>query len=216
MALVDGNYQFLYVDVGAEGRNADGGVWEKCSLRKAIDKEQLNIPIAAKLPNFERATPFVVIADDAFPMGKHLVKPYSRRQMNHSQRVFNYRLSRARRCAENAFGILATRFRIFLTEIHTSPENATDVVLAACCLHNLLRRKCGSSYIPPGSVDLEDANQHLIPGDWRQHERLLRFIKTRQRNASRFAKRIRSDLEEYFTSIPGSVPWQNRAIYAHE
>lgn len=34
MALVDHEYKFSYVDVGASGRCSDGGVWRDCSFRK--------------------------------------------------------------------------------------------------------------------------------------------------------------------------------------
>ncbi|KAJ8046639.1 hypothetical protein HOLleu_05387 [Holothuria leucospilota] len=61
------------------------------------------------------------------------------------QRVFNYRLSQARRVIENAFGILARRFRVFLKPIPLQPENAQKVALAACVLHNFLQRHNSSS-----------------------------------------------------------------------
>lgn len=34
MAVVDNNYGFLYVDVGAAGRCSDAGVWRACSFTK--------------------------------------------------------------------------------------------------------------------------------------------------------------------------------------
>ena len=35
------------------------------------------------------------------------MKPYSKRDMTEDQRIFSYRLSRAPRVSENAFGIMA-------------------------------------------------------------------------------------------------------------
>ena len=69
---------------------------------------------------------------------------------------------------ENAFGILASRFRVFfLTPMLLSLENTQKVVLASCVLHNFLRNKSPSPYTPRRSLDREDANGNLIEGDWR-------------------------------------------------
>ena len=69
---------------------------------------------------------------------------------------------------ENAFGILASRFRVFfLTPMLLSLENTQKVVLASCVLHNFLRNKSPSPYTQPRSLDREDANGNLIEGDWR-------------------------------------------------
>ena len=59
------------------------------------------------------------------------MKPYAFRGLTRENRIFNYRLSRVRRVSENAFGILANRFRVFLTLMQLSSENAEKVVLAS-------------------------------------------------------------------------------------
>ncbi|CAN7951489.1 unnamed protein product, partial [Ixodes pacificus] len=53
--------------------------------------------------------------------------------------MFHYRLSRARRVAENAFGILANRFMFLHTTFDAEPGRVTFFVKAACVLHNYLR-----------------------------------------------------------------------------
>lgn len=68
-------------------------------------------------------------------MTTKMMKPYPHRNLEKEKRIFNYRLSRARRVVENAFGILAHRWRVFLTTIKLSPDKVTDIILAACrCL----------------------------------------------------------------------------------
>lgn len=50
-------------------------------------------------------------------------------------------LSRAQKVVDNAFGILAARWRIFLKSLEIQPKMVDKVVLAACCLHNMLFKK---------------------------------------------------------------------------
>ena len=54
-------------------------------------------------------------------------------------KIYNYRLSRARRVVENAFGILIQKCRLFCGRIRLSPANADKIILAACVLHSNLR-----------------------------------------------------------------------------
>lgn len=37
LALVDADYKFLYVDVGAPGRSGDAGVYAQCTLKRALE-----------------------------------------------------------------------------------------------------------------------------------------------------------------------------------
>lgn len=141
LAVVDGNYNFLYIDVGTNGRVSDGGVFRRSSLYSAITLNTLNLPEDRPLPGRNNAMPFVFVADAAFPLSEHILKPYPFRNMNENQQNFNYRLSRARRVVENAFGILANRFRIFLAPINLSAEKVQDITLACCALHNFLKKE---------------------------------------------------------------------------
>lgn len=106
LALVDANYKFLYVDIGCNGRISDGGVFKKSSLNKALESNTLHIPQAKSLLTGDKPMPFMIVVDDAFPLNKHIMKPYSQVGLTPESRIFNYRLSRARRIVENAFGIL--------------------------------------------------------------------------------------------------------------
>lgn len=49
MALVDTDYNFLYVDVGCEGRISDGGVFRNTSLFQKLDKNELNLPYSKRI-----------------------------------------------------------------------------------------------------------------------------------------------------------------------
>ena len=99
------------------------------------------------------------------------MKPYSQTGLTREKRVFNYRLSRARRIVENAFGILSNRFRVFMTPIALAPEKVEAIVMACCSLHNFLRESSASRlvYMPQRSIDTEDSITHDINlGEWRQ------------------------------------------------
>ena len=50
MALVSGNYEFLYLDVGGERRQCDGRIWRQCSMKKNLEKKKLSLPKPRKLP----------------------------------------------------------------------------------------------------------------------------------------------------------------------
>ena len=100
MAACNANYEFIYVDVGKNGRVSAAGVWGNCTLRFAIENCQANIPPAVQLPNSDKIVPYVFVADDAFPLSPYLLKPYPFRDQSDEERVFSYRLSRARRTIE--------------------------------------------------------------------------------------------------------------------
>jgi len=72
----------------------------------------------------------VLVGNEIFPLNLHLMKPYSKKEQNDKQRIFNYRLSRARRTIENAFGILCARWQILNKSIKFSVSNLEQVVKA--------------------------------------------------------------------------------------
>ncbi|GFQ64629.1 protein ALP1-like [Trichonephila clavata] len=89
LALVDANLKFLSVDVGTNGRASDGGVWGKSKLRQAATNGELNIPGAAALPGSASKVPFVIVADDAFPLMPNIMKPYPGTNLSKDCLVFN-------------------------------------------------------------------------------------------------------------------------------
>ncbi len=146
MAVADANLRFSYIDVGAYGRSSDGGIFSSCSFGEALVNGELGFPADEKVPNVLDGPelPYVFVADEAFPLDKHIMRPFPGRGMTHKQRVFNYRQSRARRVVECSFGILAARWRVFHTKIAIHPKRAIKVVKAACVLHNFLQKNTTS------------------------------------------------------------------------
>jgi hypothetical protein len=118
-AIVNANCQFIYVHTGTNGRVPDGGIWSKTNIyeykRLVPNKLEISNPVA--LPGTDGVLPYVFIGDEAFPLMENVMKQYSQKNITHDERIFNYRLSRARRVVKNVFGILASRFRILLQPI---------------------------------------------------------------------------------------------------
>ena len=101
------------------------------------------------------------------------MKPYPHKNLDKEKRIFNYQLSCARRVVENAFGILANRWRVFLTTIKLCPEKVTYLILAACCFHNYLVEKNKLSYT--SAADAENGDHTVTPGLWRSDLSLTRM-----------------------------------------
>lgn len=89
------------------------------------------------------------------------------------RRVFNYRMTRARRVIENTFGILAQRWRMLRRPIKAKEGNIKAYIGACIVLHNFLLKESAASsaaYCPPGATDSEDWEGRLSPGSWRDEE----------------------------------------------
>ena len=78
MATVGPKYEYLYIEVGANGRNSDGGIWDRCELKKAIEKEILNLPAPRVEQSGDCKLPFVITGDDAFPFKPYLIISYEK------------------------------------------------------------------------------------------------------------------------------------------
>ena len=147
MALVDANYRFTFINVGNYGSNADGTVFSKSTFGQLYLSHKLDIPGPKPLPNAPQFgnMPHVIVADEAFPLKPNIMRPYPHsknvRRLSHPKQIYNYRLSRAHHIVENAFVILAQRWRCFNRRLQLKTKTVTKIVLAACVLHNYLRPK---------------------------------------------------------------------------
>ena len=80
-----------------------------------------------------------MVRDDAFPLKTHHMKPYPFKKFRDSKRIFNYRLSRARRVSENAFGILMNWFRVVDEKMYLSPKKSAILTESYIAIHNNLK-----------------------------------------------------------------------------
>lgn len=208
-------------DVGAYSSESDGGILSRSEFGQALYADMLNIPRGtAHLPGSNKEVPYYFVGDEAFRMSIHMMRPYPRRCLNDEKKIFNYRLSRARRMIENTFGIFAARWRIFRRAISAGPITADRMLLATMCLHNFLQTKNNEKvplqqrYCYPQFVDRETV-EGLIEGEWRQQsEDNMRPIENAgAHRATREAYAMRDTLSEYFTTSAGEVPWQYEYIH---
>ena len=114
------------------------------------------------MPGSVKVAPFLLVGDDDFPLKRYLMKPYPGKFLAENNNIYNYRVSRARHCVENAFGISAVRWQIFYGMIRCHPELAEKLVRAAVVLHNVLQLESfdlGDKCMPDGQI---------TNGQWRQ------------------------------------------------
>ena len=204
LALVDADYKFLYVDVGAQGRASDASVWDRCNLHAYLEGDRLDIPQPSTLPFSTVKSPYVIVGDDAFPLKTYLMKPFPGKNLTADQQIFNYRLSRARRVSENAFGILAAKFRVFRSAITSKPEYVNKLIFASVVLHNYLRDNCRGS--DAQFIDWDEDVEVPVG--------IFQDLPEVARGHSNDAKVVRETLKNYFVSI-GKIPGQERNALLH-
>lgn len=214
MGIADAEYKLIYVDVGCNGRIADGGVFNKCSFAEKLENGELSLPPRKPLPNRNVPVPYVLVADDAFALRTNVMKPHGGNFLSLPKRVFNYRLSRTRRIIENVFGIMSARFRVLRSPINLDAAKTRKVTLACCVLHNFLMTKNASMYAT--AFDRTTSDGLLIDGDWRADTEGTNMIPLEedaepQRYIASNIEAIRTELQEYFVG-EGELEWQLRYV----
>ena len=173
MTVVDAEYKFLFCSIGSEGSASDGGMFRETTLNQALKNGYAGLPPTEPLPHDDACIPYFLVGDEAFGLRTWMMKPYSCRHLTRSERIFNYRLSRAIRVVEDAFGILVSRFRVFFITMCWKSKTIEDVVTACCILHNLLIDR--NVHNIAAEVDQEKENGDIIPGTWRQEEDIVNW-----------------------------------------
>ena len=76
----------------------------------------------------------------------HVLRPYPSRNLDVARRIYNYRLTRARRMVECAFGIVCNNWRIFHRAIDVCPDFWNVIVKTCCILHDFVRQRDGFQF----------------------------------------------------------------------
>lgn len=210
MAVVDAEYKFIMVDVGSAGRNSDGGIYRNSYISKKFANQEFNVPEPEHLIENGPKLTYFLIGDAAFPLSMYLLRPFSANNINLKKTIFNYRLSRARRCVENAFGILAAKFRLFRRPIIADKKNVIKFVKSCIVLHNFLITKESFHYNYTGLADSESEAGDVIPGAWRNlsSNALIALGRVGATNYSCLANNQRDYLCNYFLTPQGALKFQ--------
>ncbi|KAL3229429.1 hypothetical protein MRX96_023612 [Rhipicephalus microplus] len=162
------------------------------------------------LPRSGIVCPHVFVGDEAFQLRPDFMRRLPGSRSVPAEVIYNYRLSRERRCVENAFGIFVSRWRIYERQINLQPANVEAVVKATCVLHNILSSNAASTYCPPGYAKFQDTFGNVSGGAWRQgpgSTTVFVLEKSKARNCSKVASAVRQEFVKYFNE-EGQVPWQ--------
>ena len=174
MAVAGPDYRFISVDIGQIRSASDAGVWERSEFGKAWKNRSINVPPPRPLPGTQDNMEYVMVGDEAFPLQSNLLRPYPGRDLDSiTKKRYNYRLSRARRVVENAFGILSSRWRVLFTPMDADAAKATSIVRTCCVLHNMLCARADAAYAPPGFGDHLLTNGTVVDGLWRSNQQEL-------------------------------------------
>ncbi|CAH2085196.1 unnamed protein product [Euphydryas editha] len=208
LGIANSNYEFIYFSYGINGRVSDGGVFQYSDIYRKLHEKTLKLPNPSEVNGC--VLPYVFIGDEAFSLTPEFMKPFRQNLLNVERRVYNYRLSRARRIIENVFGILVNRFKVLESKIIVDIENNKPIVLACCALHNYLRRVTPSTYSPPESYGVEDISTGEITTGLQTRDDMS-LQHNRRGNINQTASHIRNLFVDYFNNA-GQVPWQERFI----
>lgn len=200
MACCDADGLFTIIEPGFAGRNSDGGIFKACAMNYWITHSG-NIPPSSPLRYDEKEIPFpyYFVGDEAFPLSRNLLRPFTSKTLDNVKRIFNYRLSRGRKTIECVFGMAAEKFAVLNGPIRCrDPATVNNIIKAACILHNFVRKREGIEYRHGDREEINHtANRPTI-------------IETRDLmvNDGSSATVLRNYLANYFLSPRASLPWQ--------
>ena len=113
-----------------------------------------------------------------------------------AERIYNYRLSRARNMVECAFGIMVSQWRVYKKAMELTPDRAEKVIRATTVLHNLLRWHLQSS----------EETAAVLPNALADGGNFGSEISEEEGGA------VRQTFVEYFSSPAGAVSWQDNCV----
>lgn len=90
-AVVDANYRFLAIGVGAYGKESDVGIFSHSNLSQQLENGALNENQEKVLPGSNIALPHFLVGDEAYPLKTYLMRPYPQKNLGPEEEIFNKR-----------------------------------------------------------------------------------------------------------------------------
>lgn len=224
VALCDANYCFTVAEVNYLGSLGDkSNVFKESFLNKFILNNAAVVPPPSKLPKSksdQQFNYFAVGGGNNYPLKENFLTPYAKaslsdkdEKLRYERRIFNYRLSRASRVVDNAFGVLAFRWQRLQKRLSVSPQSPADVVtlVQACiCLHNFLMKTRTSNNNGMGTFgDSFGPNDRLSkPGRWRRDDSPFTDTCTRGNGNATPAAREHRDMLSKYLSYENTLTYQ--------
>lgn len=190
LAIVDPDYKYIAIDVGAYGREGDSGIFHRSTFGKSIYEGTFQFPPPKNLPGTD------ILAnhgDEAFTLHPNVMRSYPRKQAltDRKKAVYNYRHNRARRTTENTFGIMGSYFRIFHKPINAKTVTIDSIVVVSGILHNMMR---GEQILSPIEKTFNEAEDVACPPN-------LISIATARGRQNESGYPIRECFSEYFNGV---------------
>lgn len=178
----------------------DAAIFNASDLGLGLEHDILDLPRTRYLPGSDIELPYFFVGDSIFGLKKYLLTPYARSPtMRFYEKIFNYRLSRARRQIECAFGTLVSKWQILQQPLNFYLEHSESIVMSLACLHNFIITS--ELRLPP--QDRRYMDEELADEQDEEDE---------DDDYNEQAMNIRSRLCQYFVSPEGNIPWQWNAI----
>lgn len=204
MACCDADGLFTMIECGYAGRNSDGGIFRASAIKYWLTHSGLDILSPSRLPNDinESLCPFYLVGDEALPLSTYLMRPYSKRILDNTKRIFNYRLSRGRKTIECAFGMMCEKFQVLNSPILCRDvEKINGIIKSVCVLHNFFRKREGIQYRTSQHDENVSDGVAVLP---LQNDNMPNI----EINIRSSANDIRNYLANYFITPQASLPWQ--------
>ncbi|KAB0805169.1 hypothetical protein PPYR_02139, partial [Photinus pyralis] len=129
----------LTSEVGAYSKSNDSTIFKSSLFYKKLTNKTLNIPNSKAISEIRTPSPHVIVGDETFGLCDNIMRPYCGKKLTHTKKIFNFRLSRARRYIECCFGIMINKWRIFHRPLNVNIDFTEDIIQAFCVLHNYVR-----------------------------------------------------------------------------